>query len=384
MTLQRAKVQGRSIKAEVRVSVSLGDVIPALDAPPFAPQRLEHPTYQGRMAGLPAAWQELLAPLYLSSSALSIVHITTGGSDRSFYRVADGQQTHVACVTPNRFEFHNYLAIGAFLRRSGLPLPEIVSWCADSGLALLEDAGSMPLQAVALRYGPEAHETLEAYRQVLAVLGHLQEVPAERCREMASRPFSHADLRWETTYFCENFCGRHLGWDLTGDALLHRELERLAQQVLGVPPCAMHRDFQSQNVQLEAGRVWLLDFQGARVGPLPYDVASLLRDPYVHLPVAVEDSLLRWYYEHALPPSALCGSFEAFRHSYALVSLQRLMQALGAYGFLTLVKGKPWFEQWKSPALELLARAVGEVEGYPRLREVVEEAQARHAALASG
>ena len=145
----------------------------------------------------------------------------------------------------------------------------------------------------------------------------------------------------------------------------------------------MHRDFQSQNVQLEPGRVWVLDFQGARVGPLPYDVASLLRDPYVNLPDAAEDQLLRWYHAHAMPAEPSLAAWEAFREAYSLVSMQRLMQALGAYGFLTLVKGKPWFAQWMTPALALLQRALGEVDGLSRLRAVVGEAQERHLALAA-
>jgi aminoglycoside/choline kinase family phosphotransferase len=242
---------------------------------------------------------------------------------------------------------------------------------------VLHDAGTMALQDVVLGHGPSAPQTLAAYRRVLDTLGALQRVPAQDCAEMADRPFSLVDLRWETEYFRDNFLGRHLGWDLSADAELTADFEALARRVLDEPLFPMHRDFQSQNVFVDGEAIWILDFQGARLGPLPYDLASLLRDPYVSLPADTEDVLLRHYHAQAMPPVTRYAGWDDFRAAYALVSLQRLMQALGAYGFLTLVKGKPWFARWISPALQNLSRAVEEVDGLPRLREVVREALER-------
>lgn len=343
---------------------------------------LEQPGgFHGACDELPPSWASLLEPLHGSASRIEVRHITTGGSDRAFYRVSSELGSHVLCVTPNRTEFTNYIAIGQFLRGHGLPLPQIHGWCDDTGLAVLQDAGDVALQQIVLSFGAEDDATIGAYSRVLETLGQLQRVSAQDCPAMRERPFSRTDLRWETEYFRENFLGRHLGWDLSGDDVLTAEFERLADRVLEEPLYPMHRDFQSQNVFLQGDVVWILDFQGARLGPLCYDVASLLRDPYVCLPAHVEDHLLRYYHAAAMPPVARYADFDDFRRVYNLVSMQRLMQALGAYGFLTLVKGKPWFSQWFAPAVVLLSRAVRAVDGFPRLRQVVLEAAERQSRL---
>lgn len=348
----------------------------------YADQSLAQTPLEVRCDELLPAWSALLEPMYGAGAMMRVTHIATGGSDRSFYRVEplDGRTSAVVCVTPSRVEFINYIAIGQFLKSRALPVPTLHAWSDTTGLAVLQDAGRQALQHVVLEHGAGGEATFDAYRKVLLTLGQLQMIDGDGCcAEMTSRPFSETDLRWETEYFRENFLGRHLGWDLSSDAALTAEFEWLAQRVLRETRVPMHRDFQSQNVFLEGEQVWILDFQGARLGPLQYDLASLLRDPYVSLPADVEHRLLMLYYAEAMPFPTV--GWDEFRETYALVSLQRLMQALGAYGFLGLVKSKPWFRKWMSPALALLWRALGEVEGLPRLRAVVAEAAQRQAAF---
>lgn len=344
------------------------------------------PTLEMRCRDFPEPWTSLLAPIFGSDAALHVERIKTGGSNRSFCRVGtkeDPPKTVVVCVTPDRAEHGHYIVAGRFLRSRGIRVPEILACCDRTGVAVLEDGGRKTLQDVVLERGFDDPHTLEAYRIVLAEVGRLHALAASECPSMAHRPFVERDLRWETEYFRENFLGRHLGWDLHQDADLTADFERLAARVQEEPLLPMHRDFQSQNVLFEDGKIAIVDFQGVRSGPLPYDLASLLRDPYVSMPADVEDVLLRFYHSHAMPVCPATHryrSWETFRSTYAVVSLQRIMQALGAYGFLGIVKGKPWFGQWIRPALRNLLRAVEEVEGLPRLRQVVREAVEREPA----
>lgn len=363
-------------------------VSPPLPEPPltYANQSLDQVPVEALCGELRPAWAALLETHYGADTRVQVTHICTGGSDRSFYRVTplDGRASAIMCVTPSRSEFANYVAIGHFLKSCGLPLPAFHEWCDTTGLALLQDCGSQALQHVLLTHGAGAEQMMAAYRDVLRTLGQLQALDVDTCCvEMTCRPFAETDLRWETEYFRENFLGRHLGWNLSSDAALTAEFEALCARVLQVRRVPMHRDFQSQNVMIDGRQVWIIDFQGARLGPLHYDIASLLRDPYVSIPAEVEQALLQSYHDEAHPGPRV--SYDEFRETYAVVSLQRLMQALGAYGFLTLVKNKPWFRTWMSPALALLRRAVGEIDGLPRLRAVVDEACQRQAAVeASG
>ena len=91
-------------------------------------------------------------------------------------------------------------------------------------------------------------------------------------------------------------------------------------------------------------RLWLIDFQGARLGPRQYDLAALLLDPYVNLPLRVQENLLTAYLDRL--QQHLTVDPVVWRQQYNYVALCRNLQILGAYGFLTQQKGKKFFRQF--------------------------------------
>ncbi|MEK6654584.1 MAG: phosphotransferase, partial [Thermodesulfobacteriota bacterium] len=153
--------------------------------------------------------------------------------------------------------------------------------------------------------------------------------------------------------------------DLAGgdDEALEAELSALAGRLLSPPPALVHRDLQSQNVMIRDGAPVLIDFQGMRPGSPFYDLGSLLCDPYITFREEERLFLLRHY--HEISGSHYDG--EAFRELFLLASAQRLMQALGAYGFLGLRRGKPHFLAHIRPALENLVAVTAEAGRLPRL-----------------
>src|SRR3954465_10155458 len=129
----------------------------------------------------------------------------------------------------------------------------------------------------------------------------------------------------------------------------------------------MHRDFQSQNLMIQFdGSVRVIDYQGSRLGSVYYDLASLLLDPYVMLPDAEVFELLRYYHAKSLNPL----SFEEMTHQFLLAATQRVMQALGAYGFLSRVKGLPQFAQYIAPGEKRLAWILNHLD-WPELKIIL-------------
>ena len=124
----------------------------------------------------------------------------------------------------------------------------------------------------------------------------------------------------------------------------------------------VHRDFQSQNILILGGQAHLIDFQGLRPGLAHYDLASLLYDPYVSFLPAERAELIDFYL--GLGNRLDLGATRAeFDEIYRLCAVQRLMQALGAYGFLGLVKGKAQFLAFIPIALASLREVTAEVAG---------------------
>jgi aminoglycoside/choline kinase family phosphotransferase len=150
-------------------------------------------------------------------------------------------------------------------------------------------------------------------------------------------------------------------------APLRRDLRRVGRKLAQAPSVLVHRDLQSSNILLQdgsprsgRGEPWFIDFQGMRYGPAVYDLASLLCDPYVALPGPLQEELVEQYARSSRNPASIRG---LFWHA----AVQRLGQALGAYGRLSESAETEYFKQYIPPAMEMLARAVSRVSDLPAL-----------------
>jgi aminoglycoside/choline kinase family phosphotransferase len=162
---------------------------------------------------------------------------------------------------------------------------------------------------------------------------------------------------------------------------LEDEFQMLAETVDSFPKSIVHRDFQSQNLMITKGETpRVIDYQGARLGPPAYDVASVLWDPYYRIHEDLRDSLLSYYIGEMRAAAFDDFDEDEFRYSLLLCRLQRHMQALGAYGFLSGVKGKKYFLKHIPQAVRYLAEeAALAAEDFPVLHGLVKELKARYA-----
>ena len=123
-------------------------------------------------------------------------------------------------------------------------------------------------------------------------------------------------------------------------------LEHLARCIEPLEAGFMHRDFQSRNIMIAQDRIGIIDFQAGRLGPVAYDLASLLIDPYVDLPEDLQQALVDDAIRH-LGLSAPAA--EGFKAGYGYCALARNLQILGAFGYLSQVKGKTGFAAYIRP-----------------------------------
>jgi hypothetical protein len=176
---------------------------------------------------------------------------------------------------------------------------------------------------------------------------------------------------WEHHYFQENFVEAvcHLDMSPSRQKELETELEGLIIRLQKIEPSLIHRDFQSQNIMVKNGRPVLIDFQGMRKGCLFYDLGSLICDPYVTFRDEERNELIDFCYE-LMSPSY---SRDEFVKNFWEASVQRLMQALGAYGFLGLKKNKPAFLKHINNGINNLFMAAAHAKTLPVLQEVTGE-----------
>ena len=292
------------------------------------------------------------------------------GSDRTFFRLKWNRKASAILVRydPKRLENTYYADIAAFLREIDVPAPRLIRHDPANDLILMEDLGDRDLWSY--RETPWKNRR-PLYQKTLTIVYRLhsfpeKDFPSSRVRLMEG--FGPDLYRWERDYFKEHFVRNVCGIDLepARERELEKELSALGGRLSGRMRCLVHRDLQSQNVMIRDGDPFLIDFQGLRFGSPFYDLGSLLCDPYVYFSDRERDELLSFYY--GLSQGSLDQA--SFQNYFWEASAQRLMQALGAYGFLALKKGLMAFQQHIPAGLRNLQKATAQAASLPHLREL--------------
>lgn len=296
------------------------------------------------------------------------------GSDRHFWRLVAGDWTAVAMRSPAADpEFARAVAVSEFLHGTDLGGPRILAVDEPRRVLLMEDVGPSRLVDVVRTEGVDSEAVAGAYRAVVDHLLRLQEAAPraeQECPLAVDRTLDREQLAWETGYFAGNFlaqlCGSSREEELAG------EFVSLNEAVAAQPLVLLHRDFQSENIVWEAGQVRLVDVQGMRRGPLGYDAASVLWDPYVDLPRRLRDELVERFARGAAPRHGLAP--ETVVDMVHAAALQRLMQALGAFAYLGAVKGRSGFLAHRARGVAHLRQALDRAPlVLPRLRAILGE-----------
>lgn len=333
-----------------------------------------------REASAREAWERAFSEP--APAALTWERLEGDGSDRQWSRVKAVRDSlvladHGLRSTTAVAEVDAFIHIGRHLKSKGLPVPTIHFADAFAGLVFLEDLGDTSLQSAVIGE-PDRQRTMAVYSKVIDSIIELSVEGVEGFDPAWTYQTPAYDrdvvMERECRYFCDAFLRGYAGLD-AGFEDFQNEFGRIADQALtDALHGFMHRDMQSRNIMLKGDRCYFIDFQGGRLGPVQYDLASLLIDPYTGLTPEEQDHLL----DYALQQLAARRPVEAagFRRGFAGCALSRNLQVLGAFGFLTTVKGKKQFTRYIPAALLGLA---GRLEtfgpgGFPKLQRVSAQA----------
>lgn len=303
------------------------------------------------------------------------------GSSRGFYRF-HGPGNSCIAVFPEPGsqisvrESESYVRIGRHLASKGVPVPTIHNYDKGTGAIVMEDLGDIHLQFL-VRGCDHDYEIHRWYSRILEILINMQLRGIEGFETSYCFDTPKYDrklmIERESLYFVNAFLKNYLGLDIEENQLIP-EFERLATVASEAPSnFFLHRDFQSRNILVYDGEPRIVDFQGGRLGPLGYDLASVLYDPYVNLAEDLRQTLLDEYVQ--VLSSKLPVNRENFKRHFWHLVLQRALQVLGAFGFLTKVKEKPFFEAYIPIALKNLKSILEQetLSGFNCLHSVVKE-----------
>ena len=326
---------------------------------------------------------------YLQKSGLSggharVVPLTGDASDRRYFRIitTEGRSLVLALHGgPIEFAALPFANVAKLLQHVPLPVPAILGHSDDLGIVALQDLGDVTLQAHLGAASPAEHAAL--YREAVALIELLQRRGSE-LRADGYLPYHLAfdveKLTWELNFFVRHFLEGYRGVALSNTERhgFDEEWAAMAGELADEPRVLCHRDYHSRNLLLRDGRLYVLDFQDARMGPDTYDLASLLRDSYVDIAEREQEDLIAYFLalkRGTAPGSAQPGKgplwVEDFRRRFDLMAVQRNLKALGTFGYQTTTRRNPVYIQYIPRTLRYARRNLEKYPRFARLRDLL-------------
>ena len=192
----------------------------------------------------------------------------------------------------------------------------------------LEDLGDRTLEHHLDALGPD--DVSARYREAIDLIARLQRADPTAYPSIAfSRAFDVEKLSWELGFFVERFVTAHRGLTPSpaARASFDDETSRLVAELAAEARVLCHRDYHSRNLMWHHGRLHVIDFQDARLGPSTYDLVSLVRDCYVTLDEALVQDLIEHFRRQA--PAVHTRDLD---RRCDVMSIQRHLKALGTFG----------------------------------------------------
>ena len=283
------------------------------------------------------AWAARHLSGQLRGASFSFTPASADASFRRYWRATleDGRSYVVMDAPPEREDCRPFVRVARMLQEAGLNAPQVLAQDLDQGFLLLTDLGTRT-------YLEELNPANAAALFADATDALLRWQLASRPGELP--PYDEVLLRREMSLFPEWYVGRHLKKQLSEDqkAWLDKIFDLLVQSALAQPVVYVHRDYMPRNLMVCEPNPGVLDFQDAVLGPITYDMVSLVRDAFISWN---EEQVLDWsarYWEKAkragLPVAA---DFAEFWRGFEWMGLQRHLKVLGIFARINYRDGKP-------------------------------------------
>jgi hypothetical protein len=307
---------------------------------------------------LPPEIQAAVAFLrHASDPSPQIIPLAGDASSRRFFRCvnADGR-TSVAMIYPQAQwdEAATFLEVHRFLETLNMPVPQVYQHLPRYGMVMMEDLGDVLLETEAQTADPSRLETL--YTNAVDILLYMTRAASRSNRGCVAftLAFDYHKLMQEMRFFTDHFVKGLCQGELfpRESRLLERFFHQICDFLAGLPRFFTHRDYHARNLLIHDDKIFMIDFQDARMGPCQYDLASLLRDSYITLPDALVDALILRYAEARGEKRT---TRDAFRYQFDIMSLQRNIKALGTFGYQMAYLGN---ERYRD-AIPRTARYIG-------------------------
>ncbi len=316
---------------------------------------------------------------WYGSQPNSVYELPLSGSSRRYYRIISTNFSAIGAFNENHKENLAFIDFTNQLTNARINVPELYKTSLNDSIYLIEDLGDQQLLSWVLqqkKIDTFPLEVLDFYKIIIRQLIHMQVIAGKvfdysRCYQHPK--FDKESILYDLTYFKTYFVDS-LQMQYT-EKLLQSDFKTFSDYLLKADNSYfMFRDFQARNIIIKEGEPYFIDYQGARQGPLQYDLASLLFQAKAQIPENYKMELLDDYINVAQLYTPLdTDEFKEFFFAFALV---RVLQTLGAYGLRGLIEKKQHFIESIPLAIENLKDLNNQVtilNKTPDLQNIIEQ-----------
>ena len=302
----------------------------------------------------------------------SMIALLGDASTRRYFRyISDKKASYILTAYPEPFEPENstYLQMYRLFTEIGVAVPEVLAVSGDLGVVLQEDLGNETLLK-RLEFADGEERTL-LIRRAIDYLVRLQQQGTAALKpdyEAAHLALDQDRLSWELGFFKAHFLRGFRDRGLSQELNLDQEFSALVSELERSRRLLCHRDYQVRNLMFKQDRLYVIDFQDARMGPHSYDLVSLLKDS---IQLKIEE--VRSHVDYYLSEVGNAGDRQVFYREFELMSIQRLLKALGTYGYQISVRGRSeLYAPLVMGSLERVYLSLQAVSAFPYIRSMVE------------
>lgn len=313
----------------------------------------------------------------IGTADFECLQLAGDASTRKYYRIVFDSQSRVLMSwdpfqDPANYPFLNVLN---HFSKVDVRVPKAEAYSAELGIVLLEDLGDLTLerkfwenqnQKSALPYYAQAVDEIIK----IHFLASNPVNPPAVCQQIQ---FDTAKFMWEMNYAREHFLEKVGGVRLNDkDAkTLQAEFLNICETLDKQPKYVCHRDYHSRNLMLKLGRIYVIDFQDARLGPVQYDLVSLVHDSYVNLsPESIE-----WIKEDYKQKARQAGPKDAIRSDFEeifkLQTIQRCFKACGSFASFLNMRNDTRYLKYIKHTAQLVAGTLQDHGGYPLMTSIL-------------
>jgi aminoglycoside/choline kinase family phosphotransferase len=281
---------------------------------------------------------------HFGKKAVEFQPLSAHGSDRFIVRLTSETGTKcIGIVNQNTAENKAFISFGKHFRQNGLNVPEVYSVSDDIQSYLMEDLGDETLLERIKSAKSFGKPETALYKKVLDTLPLFQikagkDIDYSLCYQFGE--FAEENINYDINYFVERFL-KVFYKNPVDENLLNKDFDFLKSKLKELPrDYFLYRDFQSRNIMIKNNELYFIDFQSGRRGALVYDLASLLYDAKADIPQQTREQLIDYYFDVIKKYTELDNNYKNYFWYFAVI---RILQAMGAYGFLGIVKGKKKF-----------------------------------------